>query len=149
LDIKVLTCEDAALWAALAEYAKNCSWQTTGIHFSNKMKRNEFVDWEMVFIALKHGVITGFCALTKRSDVFNIHYTPLIGFVFVGEEYRGNRIGEKLCFAAIEYAKRIGFEKVYLYSDLSDYYEKIGFIKIGEVQAPWGVLESIYSYDTV
>ena len=144
MDIKVLTHENEKLWQDVAEYAENCSWQTTGKHFSNKMKNNEFYDWERVFAALAHDGIAGFCALTKKSDVLDIPYTPLIGFVFVGEEYRGNKIGEKLCCATMNYAKEIGFEKVYLYSALVNFYEKMGFIKVGEIKAPWGETESIY-----
>lgn len=148
LNIKVITQKDKKLWQDVAEYAENCSWQTTGRHFACKMKKNEFKDWERVFAALEHGSVVGFCALTKKSDVLKIPYTPLIGFVFVGELYRGNKIAEKLCFTAIQYAKEIGFERVYLYSDLVDLYEKMGFIKIHEIEAPWGKTESIYMHMT-
>lgn len=146
LHIEVMMQEDKKLWQDVAEYAENCSWQTTGKHFSNKIRKKEFKDWERVFVALEQGSITGFCALTKKSDVLNISYTPLIGFVFVGEAYRGSKIAEKLCFAAIKYAKEIGFEKIYLYSALVNFYEKMGFSKIGEIEAPWGETESIYMY---
>lgn len=148
MDINVITHEDRQLWQDVAEYAENCSWQTTGKHLACKMKKNEFQDWERVFAVLEHGSVAGFCALTKKSDVLEIPYTPLIGFVFVGEPYRGNKIAERLCSAAIQYAKKIGFEKVYLYSDLVDFYEKMGFVKIREMEAPWGETESIYMHMT-
>ena len=149
MHIEMLTYEDQKLWQDVAEYAEHCSWQTTGKHFSNKMRRKEFKDWERVFIALEHDSVAGFCALTKKSDVLNIPYTPLIGFVFVGAAHRGKKIAEKLCFAAIRYAKEIGFETIYLYSTLVNFYEKMGFIKIGEIEAPWGETESIYMYKSI
>ncbi len=144
MDIKMVTHEDEKLWKEVTEYAETCSWQPTGKHFSNKIKNNALHDWERVFVALEHDVVIGFCALTKKSDALDIPYTPLIGFVFVGEKYRGNKMGEKLCVAAIAYAKEVGFEKAYLYTALVNFYEKMGFMKVGEIEAPWGETESIY-----
>ena len=148
MEIKTLTYHDKHLWYKVAMYAKNCSWETTGKHLSNRMKNNGFSDWERVFVALENNTITGFCALSKTSSIPDVTYTPYIGFVFVGAQYRGNRISEKLCTSAVKYAKTIGFDKVYLYSDLVNFYEKYGFIKIDEKLAPWGVTQSIYMYHT-
>lgn len=108
------------------------------------MKDNGFSDWERVFVTLKNNSIAGYCALSKTSSVFGDAYTPYIGFIFVGEPYRGNRISEKMCLFAVEYAKTVGFNEVYLYSDLVDLYEKYGFLKIDEKEAPWGLMQSIY-----
>ena len=132
------------LWLPVAEYAKNCSLQETGAYLANRMKNNEFTDWERVFAALEDGNIAGFCTLSKTSAVFGDTYSPYIGFIFVGEPYRGNRISEKLCSAAAGYAKSVGFDRVYLYSDHVNLYEKYGFVKIDEREAPWGVMLSIF-----
>jgi len=147
LKIKILTCRNIELWEKVAAYAENCSWGDTGKYLSNRMKNNEFSDWERVFVSLENNTIAGFCVLSRTSIIIT-EYTPLIGFIFVGESYRGNRISEKLCLAAIKYAKTVGFDKVYLYSDLVNFYEKYGFIKIDEQEAPWGDKLSIYMYDT-
>ena len=128
-------------------YAENCSWGDTGKYLSNRMKNNGFSDWERIFVVLDNNNIAGFCALSKKSSVVN-EYTPHIGFIFVGELYRGNRISEKLCLSAIKYAKEVGLDKVYLYSDLVNFYEKYGFIKIDEKEAPWGEKLSIYMHNT-
>jgi len=145
LEIKVLTYHDEELWEEVATYAENCSFGDTGKYLSNRMKSNQFLDWERVFVALEDNAVAGFCALSKKSDVIT-DYTPHIGFIFVGEPYRGKRISEKLCLSAIEYAKVIGFNEVYLYSDLVDFYEKYGFSKIDEKEAPWGAKLSIYMH---
>ena len=147
LEIKKLTYHNNELWEKVALYAENCSWGETGKYLSHRMKNNGFSDWERVFVALEDNTIAGFCALSKTSSVIN-EYTPHIGFIFIGELYRGNRISEKLCLVAIEYAKTIGFDNVYLYSELVDFYEKYGFIKIDEKEAPWGDKVSIYMRNT-
>ena len=148
MEIKALTYRDAELWKKVAAYAEDCAWETTGKHLSNRMKDNGFSEWERVFVALEGNSVAGFCALTKASSLQNVSYSPYIGFVFVGESFRGNRISEKLCLFAVRYAKEIGFEKVYLYSDLLNFYEKYGFVKIDEKEAPWGAMMSIYMHIT-
>jgi len=147
LEIKTITCHDKELWKKVAAYAENCSWGDTGKHLANRIKTNEFLSWERVFIALEDNNIAGFCALSEKSSVVN-EYSPHIGFIFVDEFYRGNRISEKLCVSAIEYARIIGFDKVYLYGDLVNFYEKYGFTKIDEKDSSWGAKLSIYMYST-
>jgi predicted GNAT family N-acyltransferase len=73
-----------------------------------------------------------------------VAYTPYIGFVFVGENFRGNRISEKLCKSAMDYAKSLGFDNVYLVSGEVNLYEKYGFIKIEEKLSNWGAVQSIF-----
>lgn len=148
LEIKALSRRDEELWAKTAMYAENCSWQTTGEYLSKQMKNQEFSDWERVFAAVENGDIAGFCTLSKTSSVFRDLPVPILGFVFVGEPYRGNQISRQLCLSAIEYAKTVGFDQVYLYSDLHNFYEKYGFVKIDEKEAPWGVKQSIYVHAT-
>jgi len=76
----------------------------------------------------------------------DIPYTPYIGFVFVGERYRGKRLSGKLILSALAYAKELGFDQAYLISDHVNLYEKYGFVKIDEKEAPWGAMQSIYKY---
>ena len=148
VQIYELTDKDKELWNQVSEYAGNCSWQATGQHLSDKMKRNDFLEWERVFAAFSGNMIVGFCAFTKVSSTLGEKYSPYIGFLFVDEAYRGKHIGRELCFSAVRYAGSKNFDKVYLYSDLVNYYEKMGFEKIGEEDTPWGVRHSVYAYDT-
>ena len=146
MEVKILTSCDTEWWAKVAMYAKNCSWQPTGQYLSNRMKNNEFSNWERVFVALENGDIAGFCALSETSTVFGDMYTPYISFLFVGESYRGNKISKTLIASAIEYAKTIGLHKTYLYSDLTNFYEKYGFDKIDEKEVPWGIVQTVYMH---
>jgi predicted N-acetyltransferase YhbS len=148
MDIKKLTDRDDQMWELVAAYAENCSWGDTGKYLADLMRGGGFSDWERVFAAVDDDSIIGFCALTKTSTVFGETYAPYLGFLFVGETYRGNGISKKLCSYAIRYAKTAGFDKVYLYSDLPDFYENLRFEKIGEREAPWGVTVTVYSKDT-
>ncbi|MBB6673663.1 GNAT family N-acetyltransferase [Cohnella nanjingensis] len=135
------------LWQDVAEYAESCSWKA-GAALAKQMRKRFFSDWERVFAALDGNHITGYCTLAKTDCIPDISYTPYIGFMFVGEQYRGNRISEKLILSALAYAKELGFDKVYLVSDHVNLYEKYGFVKIDEKEAPWGVMETIFMHPT-
>ena len=135
------------LWQGVAEYAQNCSWGA-GANLSKQMKEGHFSDWERVFAAFDGDHIVGYCTFAKNDCIPNVPYTPYIGFVFVGEQYRGKRISEKLILSALAYAKKLGFDKVYLVSDHVNLYEKYGFVKIDEKEAPWGAMETIFMHMT-
>jgi predicted GNAT family N-acyltransferase len=135
------------LWQIVAEYAQNCSWKA-GTTLAKQMNECHFSDWERVFAALDGVQIAGYCTLAKSDCIPDIAYTPYIGFVFVEEQYRGNRFSEKLIFSALAYAKELGFDKVYLVSDHVNLYEKYGFVKIDEKKAPWGAMETIFMHLT-
>jgi GNAT superfamily N-acetyltransferase len=69
-----------------------------------------------VFAATDGERIAGYCTLAKTDCVPAAAYTPYIGYVFVGEAYRGARLSEKLVRAAAEHAYALGFSRVYLVS---------------------------------
>lgn len=142
-----ITSLEQELWLKTADYANHCSWQPTGSYLFNKMKNNDFLEWERVFTVLANNKIVGFCALTKDSAVFNTKYTPYLGFLFVDESSRGNNISRFICRSVIDYAKSIKLNRIFLYTDLVGFYEKLGFKKAGEEAAPWGVVQSIFTYD--
>ena len=70
--------------------------------------------------------------------------TPYIGFVFVDEEYRGNRVSQQMIGYAIDYIKNVGSNKVHIVSDHENLYEKYGFRVIDRKIASWGSEEKIY-----
>ena len=146
MTIKNLTWEDA-LWVSVADYASTCSWRA-GALLAKLMKEHHFTDWERVFVALLEDAIAGFCVLTKTDCIPNLPYTPYISFIFVGEPYRGQSVSKALCFSALEYAKSLGFDKVYLISDHIGLYEKYGFVAIVHKREPWGTMQTIYMRHT-
>lgn len=61
-------------------------------------------------------------------------YYPWISTVFVDEDHRGRRISQHMIEAVIEYARGCQFSQVYIPSDMTGFYEKYGFEKIGELE---------------
>lgn len=142
MDIKTITSIDSE-WTKVMDYAENCSWKA-GKYLAKEMKEEHFTDWERVLIAVEDGEIAGYCTVAKKDCIPEVPYTPYIGFMFVGEKFRGNRLSQKLILNAMAYAKELGFEKIYLVSDHVNLYEKYGFSVIEKKIAPWGEEEKIY-----
>lgn len=146
MEIKLITYTDE-LWKTTIQYAKNCSWRA-GPFLAKEMMAGKFTDWERVLVALENNAIAGYCTLAKTDCIPDVSYTPYIGFMFVGKNYRGYRLSEKLILVSLEYAKELGFANVYLVSNQINLYEKYGFVKIDEKQDLWGNTENIYLHKT-
>jgi len=73
---------------------------------------------------------------------------PWICALYIEKEHRGKSFGEALLHQARKDAGIAGFKKVYLCTDLTGYYEKYGFIYIGEGYHPWGSRSKIYESNT-
>ena len=86
-------------------------------------------------------------AIREKDYIPHVEYSPYIGFVFVDENYRGNRISELLINYAIEYAKGIGFKEVFLVSSEEGLYEKYNFYKIDEKYDVWGNKQKIFKQE--
>lgn len=131
------------LWHRVRDYAESCSWRA-GKSLADAMGNNAFEDWERVIVALDYEKICGYCTVAKIDCIPNVSYTPYIGYMFVDEAYRGNRLSQKMIRYAMDYLKGIGFGKVYLVSDHENLYEKYGFRVIDRQAASWGTEEKIY-----
>lgn len=142
MNIKTLTSADK-LWSKVKKYAENCSWRA-GKALAQMMDKGAFQDWERVVAALDGEEICGYCTVAKTDCIPDVEYTPYIGFLFVDEAYRGNRLSQQIILHAMDYLKSVGFEKVYLVSDHVNLYEKYGFQVIDRKMAPWGEEEKIY-----
>lgn len=140
--IETVTVRDEA-WNSVKEYAEKCAWRA-GKSLADLMTRQAFVDWERVIVAFDQESICGFCTVIKEDCIPDAAYSPYIGYVFVGEEYRGRRLSEKMIRYAMAYLKSVGFDRVYLVSDHVNLYEKYGFQVIDRKIAPWGAQEKIY-----
>ena len=131
------------LWRKVRNYAEGCSWRA-GKKLASAIDHNEFSDWERVIVAVDNENICGYCTVSKTDCIPDVDYTPYIGFIFVGEEYRGSRLSQLLIEYAIDYIKNIGYNRVYIVSDHENLYEKYGFHVIDQKIAPWGSEEKIY-----
>lgn len=142
MEIKTITSTDSE-WTKVMDYAENCSW-IAGKNLANQMKMEHFKEWERVFIAIENDEMAGYCTIAETDCIPDVPYTPYIGFMFVGEKFRGNRLSQKLIIKAMAYAKELGYEKIYLISDHDNLYEKYGFSVIDKKMAYWGAEEKIY-----
>lgn len=101
---KAITSSDE-LWYKIRNYAESCSWRA-GKALANAMDNNVFQEWERVIVAIDNESICGYCTVAKTDCIPNVSYTPYIGFMFVDEMYRGNRLSQQLICYAMDYLKR-------------------------------------------
>ncbi len=134
------------LWTTVAQFAHNCSWGA-GKSLSQMMSNNAFTEWERVIVAMHDNHIAGYCTVAKNDCIPNVPYTPYIGYMFVTEKYRGQRLSQRLISHALSYLQAMGFDRVFLVSDHENFYEKYGFKVIDKKLAPWGSMEKIYMYE--
>jgi len=130
IDIQVMK-NGHKYWKATADFAMNCSWRAGG-YLAKLMYENAFAEEERVLVALVDGNIAGFCTYAKKDELPEEYdFTPFIGFMFVDEKYRGNRLSEKLIQAACNQAANDGFHRMYIMSGEIGLYEKYGFTFLG------------------
>ena len=79
-----------------------------------------------VLLLLEDKNLIGFISLFKEDGEERKDLTPWYATMYVKEEYRGNGYSKILNSAILEEAKRLGYSKVYLKTELSNYYEKFG-----------------------
>ncbi|MCM1308392.1 MAG: GNAT family N-acetyltransferase [Butyrivibrio sp.] len=136
-------------WNETLSLAEKCSWRA-GPKLAEKMKNNDFNQWERVFAARVDGKAAGFCTLAKRDELpSRYEYTPFIGFIFVDEQYRGQRLSEKMIKSAASYANALGYEKVYILSGEIGLYEKYGFTKLGDYETTYGSIDRLFVKSTL
>lgn len=150
MEIKALVHTDS-LWTELIAYAASCSWKA-GPFLAKDMENSVFTGWERVFAALevsagsasKEYEIAGYCTLARKDCIPDVPFTPYIGYMFVDKKFRGRRLSGQLIKAALAYAGKLGFPRVYLVSGEKGLYEKYGFKKIDEKKDEWGNDEQIF-----
>ncbi len=131
------------LWKRAIKYAKKCSW-VVGKHIAKLLRDNAFTDWEAFFVALDGDNIIGFCSFLKEDYYPENRYSPWISSIFVDEKARGNRVSHKLIEAAEDYAKKCGFQKVFIPSDMVGFYEKCGYTPIDKLVNYGGDTDTIF-----
>ncbi len=136
--------KDTFLAKEFLRFVENCSWTEVRDHIAGLIRNWEFTDWETMFAAIKDGKIVGMTSLLKTD------YYPLpeiflwVSCVFVEKEYRGMRISEKLIDAANEHAKAQGFEKTYIPTEFTGFYEKYGYSYVKDVVNYAGDTDRLY-----
>ena len=142
-DFQLLAHAASPRWADVKTYAESCSWRA-GKQLAQEMDQSAFTNWERVIVALSGERIAGFCTVAKTDCIPNLPYTPYIGYVFVDEAFRGQRLSAQMIDLAAAYLKTCSFDRVHLVSDHVNLYEKYGFTALDRKRAAWGSEETIY-----
>ena len=84
----------------------------------------------LVTVALRDGVFLGSASVISCDMDIRKELTPWLAQVYVLEEWRGQGVGAALVNKASEYANRLGFQAMYLYTSgtLPHFYQNLGWI---------------------
>ena len=119
----------------LEEYAKICqvTWgdkktdKELKIYIKEKVKRILEEDKVISILGLlDNDELIGFISLFKYDGDEMKNLTPWYATMYVKEEYRNNGYSKILNDAILNEAKKKGYDKIYLKSNLINYYEKFG-----------------------
>lgn len=122
----------------LEEYCRLCSleWGSSktdkelDLYVKNKIIKIQNEDKVISILGLVDNNLVGFISLFRYDGDERRDLTPWYATMYVKKEYRGMGYSKILNNAIIEEAKRIGYKRVYLKTDLNNYYEKFGAIYI-------------------
>lgn len=134
----------------LKEYIALCY-----LEWSEKEKElTEYIDYKLRKLKIENNIIlilglvdhnklVGFISLLKKDGDCEVKLTPWYATMYVKKEYRGRGYSRILNDALLEKSKKLGYTKVYLKSNLINYYEKFGAIYIKKLENG----ESLYYID--
>lgn len=142
-EIALLT-SDHPVWEQVAAFAETCSWRA-GPVLAEKMRRREFQDWERVCAVLTDGKPVAFSTFQEKDELPEKYgFSPFIGFVFVDEAHRGQRLSGAMIEKMIAYALTLSYDKIYIMSGECGLYEKYGFRKIGGYETIYGTIDQLF-----
>ena len=114
----------------LKEYIQLCSieWGNNKLNdINNKLKKIQTNDKVISVLALiENGIMIGFISLFKYDGDEYTELTPWCATNYVKKEYRGCGYSKVLIVAIIKEAIKLGYNRLYLKTDLLNYYEKFG-----------------------
>lgn len=134
------------------EYIKLCSleWGTPKteeqmqLYIKNKKKKINTEDKVISILGLiDNDIMIGFISLFKNDGNNRRDLTPWYATMYIKKEYRGRGYSKLLNDAIIKEASRLGYNKVYLKTELIDYYEKFGAKYIEKINDH----EKLYYFD--
>lgn len=108
---------------------KNLSEEEFKIRVNNSIERiNNHLDnpYYCKLILVDDDVLVGFISIFEHDGDEKLDLKPWYATMFVKEEFRGNGYSRILNDAILAEARKRGFSKLYLKSDLINYYEKFG-----------------------
>lgn len=119
----------------LEEYIKLCNseWGTQknndemNLYIQRKLKQINDSDKVISVLGLvDNDLMIGFISLFKNDVDYRNDLTPWYATMYIKEKYRGNGFSKILNDAILNEARKLGYQRVYLKTDLINYYEKFG-----------------------
>ena len=98
--------------------------------------------WYLLVDALDS--IIGGVGLVTNDFISRMDLFPWLCALHIEEQHRNQGYGSLLIKHVCAEAKKLGFEKLYLSTDLTGYYERHDFSNIGLGYHPWGSSSKIY-----
>jgi len=77
-------------------------------------------------IAVHDEDFAGYCTFAETDCLPDVDYYPFIGFVFMDENFRGDRLSLRLINRVIDYAGELRFKNIYITSGEIGPYDKTG-----------------------
>lgn len=139
--------QNTELAKKLVDFVEHFSWEEVKEHLLQMLRSWSFTDWETMFVAMAEGKIVGMTSILKTDYYPLPDIYPWISSLFVSEDYRGQRISEKLIDFANEYAKELGFTKTYIPSEHVGLYEKYGYRYLKDIVNYGNGIDRLYVKD--
>lgn len=90
------------------------------------------------YIAVEKGKVVGGYTLAVKEILWSEDKGLWVATLYVDPAFRGRHLSPVLLAHARRQGGRLGFEKIYLATEHSNYYEKYGFFPIGPDACAWG-----------
>ena len=128
MEIRILQKDQPNWFGLCGDQIASVDWKAAAF-VANKMRQRSYNDWEGVFCGCCPQSISwilydrqrGYCPSSSR---------PFIATVYVAPSYRGNHLSQQLVSAAERRLHQIGFDTIYIVTQLSGLYEKLGYQQI-------------------
>lgn len=118
----------------LKQYYKICieTWSNNKTNINKRVKdklnNNSNLDNKISILGITiNNKLVGFISLFKSDYELKKELTPWYSTMYVIKEYRNKGYSKILNDLILKEAKSLGYNKVYLKTDLLNYYEKFGF----------------------
>ena len=80
-----------------------------------------------VFLLTNDNKLLGYCIFTDKDEIDLPYLKPWVGFLYIFPEYRGKIYSSLLIQHCENYARNIGYNKIYISTNHENLYEKYGF----------------------